>query len=116
MIEQIKICHHNVARGRDIQQSLFEVALKADAQLLFIQEPYLYSHAATQQLSPLSHPSYIPLLPSYPPGIRPRVVTYVQRQWPFEISPRPDLVDHPDLQLFEVICPSESFFIFHMYN
>lgn len=42
MIEDLKICQHNAARGRDILYSLFEISLKEQADLIFIQEPYVF--------------------------------------------------------------------------
>lgn len=105
MIQPFKLCQHNTARGKDILQSWFEVAVKEEASLLFVKEPYLYFNSYLNQYSALSHPSFVPILQNFDAGIRPSVATYVHRQFPYEITARWDLIHDPDLQVFEVITP-----------
>lgn len=116
MIDHIKICQHNTARGREILQSFFEVALKEDALILCIQEPYLYYNKMTKKYSPLSHPSYIPIVPYQDASIRPRVITYIRRHCTVNVSPRLDIIEDPDMQIHQIDTPGESFYLLNIYN
>ena len=116
MTGQLKICHHNVARGKEITQSLFEVSLQSQSDFIFLQEPYVYFNNTVQSFSTLSHPSFNSILPSSSIGLRPRLVTYVNRNSPYEITPRTDIISDPDMQAFEVTTHLESFLIIHVYN
>lgn len=116
MLGQLKISQHNTARGREILHSFFEVALKEKATLLFVQEPYLVQDQSSHSFIPISHPSFIPILPEIQCFIRPRVLAYVQQGCPFQLTPRYDLATDPDFQILEVSHPQESFLIIHIYN
>lgn len=117
MLDILKICQHNVARGREITQSLFEVCLKEEASIICVQEPYLYqtSSSSSSLHHPLSHSSYVPITPTTHLDSRPRVMTYISRSFPFEITARYDLIVDPDFQILEIFAPHESFFI-NIYN
>lgn len=116
MLEHLHICQHNAARGMQILQSLFEVAMKEEASLIFVQEPYLFQNKQTQQYHPITHPGFIPILPSTDTRIRPRTITYIKQFFEFEVTPRFDIINDPDLQILELFLPEESFFIIHIYN
>ena len=116
MLGQLKISQHNVARGKDILQSFFEVSLKAEANLLLIQEPYTYVNAQDHSYGALSHPSFHAILPSPAKKLRPRVLAYIHKAFLFEITLRSDLISDPDMQIFDVTGPEECFQIIHIYN
>lgn len=116
MLEKLKICQHNSARSREVLQSCFEIALKEEAGILLIQEPYLYYNRSTQQYCHISHPSYHAILPVVDTFIRPRVITYVNRSLSIDISLRSDLSMDHDYQIFEMSTAEEDFYIFHIYN
>lgn len=116
MLDTLKICQHNTARGREIQQSLFEVALQEESDLLFVQEPFMFHHNSTQSFRPTQHSAYHLIPPILTTDLRPRVLTYVKKSSQLQVSPRYDLVTDPDLQILEVELSSESFFVIHIYN
>lgn len=116
MLEKLKICQHNSARSREVLQSCFEIALKEEAGILLIQEPYLYYNRSTQQYCHISHPPYHAILPVVDTFIRPRVITYVHRSLSIDISLRSDLSMDHDYQIFEISTAEEGFYIFHIYN
>lgn len=47
---------------------------------------------------------------------RPRVLAYVNRNFPFSILPRLDLANDPDFQILEVHTSIENFYILYFYN
>ena len=110
------ICQHNSAKGKDITQSLFEVSMQGKANLIFVQEPYVYFNAVTQSFTTLTHLNYHLILPNINTGLKPRVVTYINKTSSYDISARTDLISDPDMQLFEFSSTLESFYIIHMYN
>lgn len=116
MLDTLKICQHNTARGQEILQSFFEVALKEESDLLFVQEPYTFYHNSTHTYIPTNHSAFnlIPPLPTT--NLRPRVLTYVKKSSNLQVSPRYDLVSDPDFQILEVEIPTESFYVIHIYN
>ena len=116
MTGQLKICQHNVARGKDITQSLFEVSLHSKSDFIFLQEPHVYFNSTVQSFWTLSHPSFNYIFPLSTMGLRPRLVTYVNRNSPYEITSRTDIISDPDIQIFEVTTHLESFLIIHVYN
>ena len=116
MIGQLKVCQHNVAKGITITQSLFEVSLREKCDFLFLQEPYIYFNTAAQGFATLSHPAYHCILPPSSVSQRPRLVAYVSKSSPYDITARTDLISDSDMQLFEVTTSSERFFIIHIYN
>lgn len=116
MLGQLKICQHNTSRGREILQSLFEISLTEESSILFIQEPYLFQHPQSKFFIPLSHPSYIPIMPCQQHNLKPRILTYVKKNLPFQINPRYDLVSDPDLQILQIDLPQESFYVVHIYQ
>ena len=116
MTGQLKICQHNVDKGKDITQSLFEVSLHSKSDFIFLQEPHVYFNSTAQSFSTLSHPPFNSILPLSTVGLRPRLVTYVNRNSPYEITSRTDIISDPDMQIFEVTTHLESFLIIHVYN
>ena len=116
MIEKIKVCQHNAARSREILHSTFEVAMKEEVNLLFVQEPYTYKNNNTNTYTPITHPSFIPIAPYTNLEVRPRVITYINKTFPYEVSARSDLVCDPDFQMLEISIPHETFYILHIYN
>ncbi len=116
MIEQLIICQHNTAKGKNITQSLFEVSMHGKATIVFVQEPYVYFNSSIQSFTSLSHPNYHMILPKNNTSVKPRVVTYINKTSSFDISARTDLISDPDMQLFEFTSTVESFYIIHIYN
>ena len=116
MLDTLKLSQHNTARGREILQSLFEVSLKEESDFIFVQEPYMFHHSPTNSFRPIHHPSYHLFPPILTTNLRPRVLTYLKKSSQLQVSPRFDLVSDPDLQILEVVLPSESFYVIHIYN
>lgn len=116
MIEQLTVCQHNVARGREIQQSFFEISLQEEASLILVHEPYTFLNPHTHIHAPVTHPAYHAILPSTVPSLRPRVIAYVSRLFPYEVTPRYEIVTDSDIQILEIFAPIESFYIIHIYN
>jgi retrotransposon-encoded endonuclease len=81
---------------------------------MLFQEP-----SATKTFNFVSHPAFQRIEPLQDPSryatTRPRTIAYFRRSFPFDFSPRFDLCEDPDLQVFEIYTP-EPFYLAHIYN
>lgn len=116
MLSHIKFSQHNTARGCEILQSLFDVSIKGETDILLVQEPYLFHHSHLQTYQPILHSAYhaIPLITHQ--FLRPRVMTYVKKASQIQVMPRYDLVSDPNYQILEVDLPGKAFYIICIYN
>ena len=116
MLEELKIIQHNAQKSSAAQISVLETALETGTSIVLFQEPTatrkppirFVSHPAFQRIEPLQDPSKYA-------KTRPRVLAYFSRSFPFDFSPRFDLCEDPDIQIFEIFAP-ETFFLVHIYN
>ena len=116
MLSHIKFSQHNTARGREILQSLFDVSIKGETDILLVQEPYLFHNQISQTYQPIIHSAYQAIPPITNQFLRPRVMTYVKKASQLQVMPRYDLVSDPNYQILEVDLPGEAFYIIHIYN
>jgi len=110
----LKIIQHNANRQSAAQISVLQQAFEEGTHVVLFQEPsctktfHFVSHPAFQRIEPLQDPS------KYATA-RPRTMAYFRRSFPYDFSPRFDICEDPDLQLFEIYAP-EPFFLVHIYN
>lgn len=97
MIGQIKICQHNVAKGRDIIQSLFQLSLSKKSDVIFVQEPFDYFNSYIHSFITPTHPAYQLTLHHTTTGAKSRVSTNIYRISSFDISARTDLISDADM-------------------
>lgn len=116
--QQIRLTflQHNVNKSREAHHSIFDIALRKRADFLCLQEPYNYQIQGGPWRT-LTHPSFY-LLSPFEGHLdqKIRVVTYVRVSAQIEFTPRYDILQDPDCQLFEVLNRDKPFLCLNVYN
>ena len=107
---RINILQHNTAKNALIQETLLEIGVERNTDIILIQEPRIYNNKTSIQ-----HPAYISTLPYKD---NPRVLIYIKKERKdIKFNLRLDLIDDPDLLLLEINSPYfQPFYIINIYN
>ena len=91
---------------------MLEIAFQRKADLILIQEPYVFRKDSAFYSIP--HPAFNLILPET--DTRPRVSIYIRRKATFQYIPRLDICNNPDIQILEILGNLERFLVFNIYN
>lgn len=111
--EGLRIIQHNCRRSTNIMQSMLNSALNK-TEIIFLQEPWV-----SKENNTITHPGFQPIITNLKEKRknRIRVLTFISKNIPFEISNREDLINDEDCQIIDL--KSKEFGeirIFNIYN
>ena len=124
MNRDIQIIQANLMKSSTITESLLELAIEQDIDILLIQEPRIISTTGNNgevSFRSINHAAYTQLLPIYHSSstetrIQPRTMAYIKRNINIQICLRSDLCADPDCMVLQVSTAGSEFFLYNIYN
>ena len=111
----LKILQINVNRSSPTTESALDLAIKVDAEIVAVQEPWLLKGSSYANTRSTSHQDFTQILPTpKDTSLRPRVLFYIRKD--LEIEVNPFISDDNDFLAIKVLASTSSFYIYNIYN
>ena len=111
----LKILQINVNRNSATTESALDLAIKVDAEIVAVQEPWLLKGSSYANTRSTSHQHFTQILPTLEDSsLRPRVLFYIRKD--LEVEVNSFISDDNDFLAIKVIASTSSFYIYNIYN
>ncbi|KAH7548823.1 hypothetical protein BM1_10848 [Bipolaris maydis] len=106
---------HLEARSSPATESALDLAIKVDAEIVAVQEPWLLKGSSYANTRSIAHQDFTQILPTLEdPLLRPRVLFYIRKDLKVEVIPF--ISDDNDFLAIKVLASTSSFYIYNIYN
>ncbi|KAH7553336.1 hypothetical protein BM1_08309 [Bipolaris maydis] len=96
-------------------ESALDLAIKADAKIIVVQEPWLPKGSSYANTRSTAHQNFTQILPTpKDTSLRPRVLFYIRKD--LEVEVNPFISDDNDFLAIKVLASTSSLYIYNIYN
>ena len=111
----LKILQINVNRSSPATESALDLAIKVDAGIVAVQEPWLLKRSSYTNTRSIAHQDFTQILPTLEDtSLRPRVLFYIRKDLEAEVNPF--ISDDNDFLAIKVLASTSSLYIYNIYN
>ena len=111
----LKVLQINVNRNSPATESALDLAIKVEAKIVAVQEPWLPRGSSYANTRSTAHQDFTQILPTPKDiSLRPRVLFYIRKD--LEVEVNPFISDDNDFLAIKVIASISSFYIYNIYN
>ena len=111
----LKVLQINVNRNSPTTESALDLAIKADAKIIVVQEPWLPKGSSYANTRSTAHQNFTQILPTpKDTSLRPRVLFYIRKD--LEVEVNPFISDDNDFLAIKVLASTSSLYIYNIYN
>ncbi|KAH7563658.1 hypothetical protein BM1_00705 [Bipolaris maydis] len=106
---------HLEARNSPATESALDLAIKVDARIVAVQEPWLPKGSSYENTRSTAHQDFTQILPTpKDTSLRPRVLFYIRKDLKGEVNPF--ISDDNDFLAIKVLASTSSLYIYNIYN
>ena len=111
----LKVLQINVNRNSPATESALDLAIKVEAKIVAVQEPWLPRGSSYANTRSTAHQDFTQILPTpKDTSLRPRVLFYIRKD--LEVEVNPFISDDNDFLAIKVLAPTSSVYIYNIYN
>ena len=111
----LKILQINVNRSSSATKSALDLAIKVDAKIVAVQEPWLLKRSSYLSTRSIAHQNFTQILPTpKDTSLKLRVLFYIRKDLKTEVNPF--ISDNNDFIAIKVLASTSSFYIYNIYN
>lgn len=111
----LKVLQINVNRDSPTTESALDLAIKVDAKIVAVQEPWLPKGSSYANTRSTAHQDFTQILPTpKDTSLRPRVLFYIRKD--LEVEVNPFISDDNDFLAIKVLASTSSLYVYNIYN